>query len=199
MKPLFATLGCLLATVALGLAVGPQHPPAAATPASPPLGLWINVCLEGPDAGTWGYANEGWAFYRFPDEAGGRPYSQHIRWNEQGRVWTLVQAPECGVRIEMWFKGSRWLTAPVSEAVVGCEGQPELTLELAKVGDAVPDNRVDIRDFNTLKAGFGHECGDELYSYGADATGDCFITVTDWWWLLHNFGEVGVYPPSPPF
>jgi hypothetical protein len=76
-----------------------------------------------------------------------------------------------------------------------CSGQSELWLNEALVGDAVPDNRITVRDFSKLKTSYGMECGDANYDSGADATGDCFITILDFFFMSRNFGLVGITPP----
>jgi hypothetical protein len=191
MKPIVAILGCFGALALLWAATGPQSP----TVERVPVGVLFHIAIEGPELGRAHYSGEGWIFYRFPDEPNGRAYSQHVYWDERGRTWAVLSAPSCDARLEYFVKGSKWLISGVDSAILTCEGLPELWTSEQPVGDALPDNRVSIRDFNKLKTSYGMECGDSQYDYGADATGDCLITILDFYYMRLNFGLVGAWPP----
>jgi hypothetical protein len=159
-------------------------------------GVTFHVSVQGPDFDTVRYEGDGWLIYRLPDDPAGRPHAAPIRWDGQGRVWLPIDAPSCNERLEWWVFGSKWLTAGVESGQVTCGTNDLGAYHMLAVGDAVHDNRVDVRDFNVLKAGFGHECGDAQFDSGADSDNDCYIQINDFLVMKANFSLSGTWPPQ---
>ena len=70
-------------------------------------------------------------------------------------------------------------------------GTTQVEMGLMKAGDSSNDNRVNIQDFNILKATFGKGAGDPGYDDRADFTGEQLVTTSDFNLLKANFGQVG--------
>jgi hypothetical protein len=82
---------------------------------------------------------------------------------------------------------------------VNLTGAPQTPVEmgLQKAGDCNSDNRINITDFNIVKATFGKTSGDPGYDSRADFNGDNRVNITDFNLLKSNFGLGGSGPIGP--
>lgn len=92
--------------------------------------------------------------------------------------------------VDITVQGSHWLRKLAPTVFVSESGANPTTISLIN-GDIVPDNAVDLGDFDELAAHFGTELGDAGYSVAADLDGNDVIDLGDFDILSMNFGTEG--------
>jgi hypothetical protein len=90
----------------------------------------------------------------------------------------------------MTVQGSHWLRKQAPTIFVSESGANPTAISLIN-GDIVPDNIIDLGDFDVFAEHFGSELGDPGYSAAADLDGNDVVDLGDFDILSLNFGTEG--------